>query len=176
MLAGALRDAIEGGNGEDGWAAALADAESRLAEVVREIEACTGRGEVEYLDDLTQQRAVETAHRDLLAGHVEFLRRLVDREEMQSASMLAWRRFDGHNRLPKVILGVKFAGDQNATSVLASAASGSGLYVAGVTDGALPNQASSGGVYDGFLRKYDGDGAEVWTWGSNTEVIGDSVL
>ena len=38
----------------------------------------------------------------------------------------------------------------------------SGVYVAGQTYGALPGQTSAGGG-DAFVRKYDGDGTEVWT-------------
>jgi hypothetical protein len=38
----------------------------------------------------------------------------------------------------------------------------SGVYVAGDTFGAFPGQHSAGGI-DGFVRKYDVDGNEVWT-------------
>ena len=38
----------------------------------------------------------------------------------------------------------------------------SGVYVAGLTSGTLPGQRSVGG-WDGFVRKYDADGNEVWT-------------
>ena len=38
----------------------------------------------------------------------------------------------------------------------------SGVYVAGYTNGTLPGQACSGGS-DAFLRKYDLNGAELWT-------------
>ena len=38
----------------------------------------------------------------------------------------------------------------------------SGVYVAGATQGTLPGQTSAGDS-DGFLRKYDVDGTEVWT-------------
>ena len=36
------------------------------------------------------------------------------------------------------------------------------VYVAGQAEGALPDQVSSGDT-DAFVRKYDGDGNEVWT-------------
>jgi len=40
---------------------------------------------------------------------------------------------------------------------------GSGnVYVAGETYGTLPGQTSAG-IYDGFVRKYDGSGNEIWT-------------
>jgi hypothetical protein len=42
------------------------------------------------------------------------------------------------------------------------AADFSGVYVVGQTAGTLPGQANAGGV-DAFVRKYDGDGNEVWT-------------
>ena len=38
----------------------------------------------------------------------------------------------------------------------------SGIYVAGFAGGTLPGQTSAGGT-DGFVRKYDADGTEVWT-------------
>jgi hypothetical protein len=41
-------------------------------------------------------------------------------------------------------------------------ADASGVYVSGLTLGALPGQTSSGG-YDVFVRKYDAAGTEVWT-------------
>lgn len=37
-----------------------------------------------------------------------------------------------------------------------------GAYVAGHTNGALPNQTSAGG-YDAFVRKYDSNGNAIWT-------------
>jgi hypothetical protein len=44
----------------------------------------------------------------------------------------------------------------------AIAVSASGVYVAGATQGALPGQRHAG-AFDAFLRKYDSNGAEVWT-------------
>ena len=44
----------------------------------------------------------------------------------------------------------------------AIAVNASGIYVAGATQGTLPDQRSSGGV-DAFLRKYDTHGTEIWT-------------
>lgn len=38
-----------------------------------------------------------------------------------------------------------------------------GVYVCGATNGALPGQTSAGGE-DGFVRKYDADGTELWTY------------
>ena len=52
------------------------------------------------------------------------------------------------------------AGDDNAPGL---AADGPGqLYVAGVTEGPLPGQTHLGRS-DAYLRKYDGDGKEIWT-------------
>lgn len=44
----------------------------------------------------------------------------------------------------------------------ALAVDGTGVYVAGITTGSLPTQASSGGS-DAFVRRYDFAGNEVWT-------------
>lgn len=44
----------------------------------------------------------------------------------------------------------------------ALAVDGAGVYVAGITNRALPTQVSSGGS-DAFVRRYDFDGNEVWT-------------
>ena len=41
-------------------------------------------------------------------------------------------------------------------------ADGSGVYVVGTTDGALPGQSHAGAI-DAFVRKYDSSGNEVWT-------------
>ncbi len=41
-------------------------------------------------------------------------------------------------------------------------ADASGVYVAGRTEGTLPGQASAGGT-DGYVRKYNPNGNEVWT-------------
>jgi hypothetical protein len=38
----------------------------------------------------------------------------------------------------------------------------SGVYVAGLTAGAMPGQTSAG-AHDAFVRKYDASGAELWT-------------
>ncbi len=42
------------------------------------------------------------------------------------------------------------------------AADATGVYLAGVTDGILPGQSSSG-AQDAFVRRYDASGNEVWT-------------
>jgi hypothetical protein len=47
-------------------------------------------------------------------------------------------------------------------SASAVAADASGIYVVGFTGGAFPGEISAGGD-DAFLRKYDADGAVVWT-------------
>ena len=39
---------------------------------------------------------------------------------------------------------------------------GGSIYVAGSTEGALPGQAPAGGT-DAFVRKYDGNGGELWS-------------
>ncbi len=39
---------------------------------------------------------------------------------------------------------------------------GSGVYLAGATQGILPGQTSAGG-YDSYIRKYDANGNEIWT-------------
>ena len=46
----------------------------------------------------------------------------------------------------------------------------SGLYVAGVTEGALPGQTSEG-EWDAFVRKYVADGNEVWTHQFGTSAV-----
>lgn len=43
------------------------------------------------------------------------------------------------------------------------------VYVAGSTGATLPGQTYAGGIEDGFLRKYDEDGNEVWTRQFGTE-------
>ena len=43
------------------------------------------------------------------------------------------------------------------------AADSTGVYVAGVTQGALPGQTAVSPLQDGFLRRYDLDGNVVWT-------------
>lgn len=45
------------------------------------------------------------------------------------------------------------------------------VYVVGETDEALPDQTYAGGFGDAFVRKYDGDGAELWTRQFGTEQI-----
>src|SRR5207244_5456486 len=44
----------------------------------------------------------------------------------------------------------------------ALASGGSGVYVAGQTDGTLPGQTGAG-TWDAFVRKYDASGTELWT-------------
>ena len=53
-------------------------------------------------------------------------------------------------------------GTSDQEVAFAVAARPTGVYVAGWTDGALPSQSGVGGG-DAFIRKYDGDGNEVWT-------------
>ena len=45
------------------------------------------------------------------------------------------------------------------------------VYVVGETDDALPDQTYFGGFGDAFVRKYDGDGNELWTRQFGTEQI-----
>ena len=45
------------------------------------------------------------------------------------------------------------------------------VYVVGETDEVLPDQTYVGGFGDAFVRKYDGDGAELWTRQFGTEQI-----
>jgi outer membrane protein assembly factor BamB len=42
------------------------------------------------------------------------------------------------------------------------AVTGSGVYLAGITAGAMPGQTSAG-AQDAFVRKYDAEGRELWT-------------
>jgi|GEM_PF-784617 len=69
-------------------------------------------------------------------------------------------------------------GSSSADEAYGIAADTSGVYVAGRTAGTLPNQASAG-LTDGFVRKYDASGAEVWTrqFGSSSadQVLGVTV-
>jgi hypothetical protein len=48
------------------------------------------------------------------------------------------------------------------TGASSVAVDASGVYVGGLTNGALPGQTNAGD-YDAFLRKYDADGNELWT-------------
>ena len=52
------------------------------------------------------------------------------------------------------------------------AADASGVYIVGATSGALPGQSNTSG-YDAFVRKYDTNGAELWTrqFGSTRDVL-----
>jgi parallel beta-helix repeat protein len=53
----------------------------------------------------------------------------------------------------------------------------SGVYVAGTTLGTLPGQTSCSGGYDGFIRKYDVTGSEVWTrqFGTTSDDVAQSI-
>lgn len=53
-------------------------------------------------------------------------------------------------------------GSTGADRALGIVADSSGIYLAGTTGGALPNQVSSGGE-DAFIRKYNSAGVEIWT-------------
>ena len=59
-------------------------------------------------------------------------------------------------------------------------ADGSDLYAVGQVNGALPNQTAQGGS-DAYIRKYDGDGNEIWTYqfgtplnDSGSAIVGDA--
>jgi autotransporter-associated beta strand protein len=60
------------------------------------------------------------------------------------------------------VLWTRQFGSAGADSAHGVAADASGVYVVGGTGGALPGQASAGGL-DAFVRKYDADGNESWT-------------
>jgi len=64
--------------------------------------------------------------------------------------------------------------DDGASGVAADASGN--VYVAGGTDGTLPEQSSSGS-WDAYVRKYDGAGSELWTmqFGTSTDDIAFSV-
>ena len=53
-------------------------------------------------------------------------------------------------------------GSASSDEALGISVDASGIYVSGDTAGTLPGQTSAGGT-DGFVRKYDADGTEVWT-------------
>jgi len=61
------------------------------------------------------------------------------------------------------------ANSANGLSVAAD-----GVYVAGSTGGALPGQTFSGDLFDGYVRKYDPAGNELWTrqFGNQSEPTG----
>ena len=85
---------IEGDSWEpQGWAASLASAERQLAEIEGAIETKTRRGEHDYLPSLRIQRAEAVAHRDMLAGEVDCLRRLAHDARMRVAFALLTREF-----------------------------------------------------------------------------------
>jgi len=52
------------------------------------------------------------------------------------------------------------------------AADSSGVYIVGTTSGALPGQTNRSG-YDAFARKYDDNGAEIWTrqFGASSDAL-----
>ena len=66
-------------------------------------------------------------------------------------------------------------GRDGAESVAVDAAGN--IYVAGNTSGTLPGQIASGGSADGYLRKYDPSGEELWTrqFGTGQRVEAESV-
>jgi len=85
---------IEGDSRElQGWAASLASAERQLAKIEGAIETKTRRGEHEYLPSLRIQKAEAVAHRDMLAGEVDCLRRLAHDARMRDAFALLTREF-----------------------------------------------------------------------------------
>lgn len=58
--------------------------------------------------------------------------------------------------------GRRFGTDYNHDEAFAVDADGTGVYVAGWTEGILLGQSSAGSA-DTFVRKYDLDGNETWT-------------
>ena len=68
------------------------------------------------------------------------------------------RKYDAHGKE----LWTRQFGTSDLDDVCAIAVDESGVYVAGTTRGALPNQNSAGGA-DIFVRKYDAGGNEMWT-------------
>jgi hypothetical protein len=54
-------------------------------------------------------------------------------------------------------------GSTNQDWAEGAAVDSGGVYVAGLTTGALPGQTFHGGTIDAFVRKYAPDGSEVWT-------------
>ncbi len=71
----------------------MASAERQLAEIEGAIESKTRRGEHEYLPSLRIQKAEAGAHRDMLAGEVDCLRRLAHDARMRDAFALLTREF-----------------------------------------------------------------------------------
>ncbi|MCH8282423.1 MAG: SBBP repeat-containing protein, partial [Chloroflexi bacterium] len=71
------------------------------------------------------------------------------------------RKYDGHG---KEIWTQQFGteSEDHATGVTADGAGN--LYVVGLTRGVFPGYTGLVGIdYDAYLRKYDGDGNELWT-------------
>jgi hypothetical protein len=60
------------------------------------------------------------------------------------------------------VLWTRQFGTASSDSASGVAVNGSGVDVAGYTEGALPPQVSAGGI-DAFVRKYDASGTELWT-------------
>jgi hypothetical protein len=54
-------------------------------------------------------------------------------------------------------------GGENPDQAFGVSADSSGVYVAGLTLGTVPGGGGSAGGFDAFVRKYDSDGAEMWT-------------
>lgn len=68
------------------------------------------------------------------------------------------RKYDGDGN----IMWTRQFGSADYDHVYGLALDGSGVYVGGWTHGILPGQDTFG-QYDAYIRKYDGDGNEVWT-------------
>ena len=81
------------GDAWDGWAASLAWAEQRLAEIEGEIATKIRHDNDEHLDSLRRQRASATKHRDLFAGYLECLQRLAQDSRMREVFDLLTREF-----------------------------------------------------------------------------------
>jgi hypothetical protein len=81
--------------------------------------------------------------------------------QTSSGGVDAWvRKYDSAG----TVLWTRQFGTGSFAAALGVAVDGSGVYVAGVTDNALPGQTNGGGFLDdAFVRKYDSTGAVVWT-------------
>lgn len=84
-----LKEMLEGSeHREHGWNTSLENSKQEIIEIEKAIERSSGRGEVEILDSLHQQRIEAVKLRDILAAEVECLQRLIHDERMRNAYAL----------------------------------------------------------------------------------------